>query len=174
MFLLTGPLKGRRVLCPSLLDLTSFKQQVMWFFSDSSRLVKWSPVAMALFTGLWEQHRPALPHWPSLPLLGAWWTNGYHPARFPKADHRCWLCEALRGRPALRNRVLSKSHRIVGGLATWPAVFRFSATFGSLLLCDVSISYHRMFSVQTTYWLIKISCLVSDYKAVIDMTALGF
>ena len=90
MLLLTGPLKGRGMLHPSPLDLRPFKQQVMWFFSGSSGLVKWSPVSVALFTGLQEQRQPALQGWPFLLPPGAWFTNSCQPAGFPKADCCCW------------------------------------------------------------------------------------
>lgn len=118
MLLLTGPLKGRGMLRPSSLGLRPFKQQVMWFFTGSSGLVKWSPVSVALFPGLQEQCQPALQGWPFLLPPGAWFTSSCHPAGFPKADRYRWPCETLRGQPMPRNRVLGESHSIVGGIGT--------------------------------------------------------
>ena len=109
--------------CPSLLDLMCFKQQVMWLFSESSVLVKWSPVAVVLFTDLQEQKRPEPQSWPFLLPSSCLVHQRRSQAGFPKAGHCCWHRAALWEWPVLRNQVLSKSHRTVGRLATHQLFF---------------------------------------------------
>ena len=48
----------------------------------------------------------------------------------------------------LRNRVLGERHSIVGGIGTSWLFLATQQPRWALLLCDVSISYHRQFSVQ--------------------------